>query len=127
MRVALLFFCLASAASSLVSLNVHGRPSIGFSGVSYAIQGFLIRFRYFDWMTLGIDYAFNQVFYYLATRLEVDHVAHAGGFLFGYLTHDFLRRVYNARFRGALANYFFRGRLRGGLGQLRHSLSERVQ
>ena len=84
-RVALLFFCLASTVSGLISLKVHGHPSIGASGVIYAIDGFLVRLVDFDWRFYVVDY----VLFYLATTDDgIDHVGHAGGFLFGYLIRD---------------------------------------
>jgi len=90
-RVALLFFCLASTVSSLISLKVHGHPSIGASGVIYAIDGFLVRLVDFDWRF----YVFDYVLFYLATSDDgIDHVSHAGGFLFGYLYLDiFIRDI----------------------------------
>ena len=52
------------------------------SGVIYAIDGFLVRF---DWRLVCVDY----VLFHLATIEDgIDHVAHTGGFLFGYLIHD---------------------------------------
>jgi membrane associated rhomboid family serine protease len=84
-RVALLFFYLASTVSGLISLKVHGHSSIGASGVIYAIDGFLVRLVDFDWRFYDVDY----VLYYLATTDDgIDHVGHAGGFLFGYLIRD---------------------------------------
>jgi membrane associated rhomboid family serine protease len=83
--VALLFFCLASAVSGLISLKVHGHPSIGSSGVIYAIDGFLIRLVDSDWRFYVVDYA---LFYLATTDDGIDHVGHAGGFLFGYLIRD---------------------------------------
>ena len=62
-RVALLFFCLASTVSGLISLKVHGHPSIGASGVIYAIDGFLVRLVDFDWRLVCVDY----VLFHLAT------------------------------------------------------------
>jgi membrane associated rhomboid family serine protease len=84
-RVALLFYCMASAVSGLISLNVHGRPSIGSSGVIFAIVGFLIPMVDFDWHFYIVD----NVLYYLAiTDNGVNHASHAGGFLFGYFIRD---------------------------------------
>ena len=63
-------------------LKVHGHPSIGASGVIYAIDGFLVRLVDLDWRFYVVDY----VLFYLATTDDgIDHVGHAGGFLFGYL------------------------------------------
>ena len=84
-RVALLFFGLASAVSGLISLNVQGDPSIGSSGVIFAIDGFCIRLVDFDWFYYVVQYVF---FDWTATDYRIDHAGHAGGFLFGYIIHD---------------------------------------
>jgi membrane associated rhomboid family serine protease len=78
-------FWLASAVIGIISLKVHGHPSIGSSAVIYAIDGFLIRLVDFDWRFYVFDYA---LFYLATTNDGIDHVGHAGGFLFGYLIRD---------------------------------------
>ncbi|KAH6595964.1 hypothetical protein BASA61_003614 [Batrachochytrium salamandrivorans] len=60
-------------------------PSIGSSGIIYAIEGFFI--RNIDLETLPY-YILEQVWFYFATEGNVDHAAHIGGFLFGYMAHD---------------------------------------
>ena len=89
-RVALLFFCLASTVSGLISLKVHGHPSIGASGVIYAIDGFLVRLVDFDWRLVCVDY----VLFHLAT-IE-DGIAHAGGFYLDilFMTSFFIKNIY---------------------------------
>jgi hypothetical protein len=78
-------FGVIQSVSGLILLKVHGHPSIGASGVIYAIDGFLVRLVDFDWRLVCVDY----VLFHLATIEDgIDHVAHAGGFLFGYLIHD---------------------------------------
>ncbi|KAI9141357.1 hypothetical protein BKA69DRAFT_1075182 [Paraphysoderma sedebokerense] len=80
-----MFFCLASAASSLVSLKVNGRPYIGSSGVVFAIEGFISRMLSVEF----IGYIVSKFLYYLATKgAELDYVANVGGFVFGYISHD---------------------------------------
>jgi membrane associated rhomboid family serine protease len=91
-KLTFLFFCLASVASSLISLKVHGQPSIGSSAVIYAIDGFLIQVFAFDWKSYVID----QILFYLATQDErIDHSAHLGGFFFGYIMRDLYRYFFN--------------------------------
>ena len=97
-RVALLFFCLASAVSGAVSLKAHGHPSIGSSGVLFAIDGVLTRLvDNFDWRVYVFEYAVGYALFCLATKTfyKMDHVAHAGGFLFGYLVRDIVLYQYH--------------------------------
>jgi membrane associated rhomboid family serine protease len=80
------FVCLAGIASSIASECVHGHPSMGFSGVIYAIEGFFIRSIDFDNLP---TYMLEQALFYCATQgNNVDHAAHIRGFLFGYIAHD---------------------------------------
>jgi membrane associated rhomboid family serine protease len=78
----LFFFTLSSIASSLVSIYVNGGPSIGSSGVLYAMDGYLLR-----WDGEDINsYAVDQIVFHLATGdSNLDHYAHVGGFVFGLL------------------------------------------
>lgn len=84
-KYSVVFFCLSSVLSCIASERFHGLPSIGSSGIIYAIEGFFIR---------GVDleslpyYILEQVLFYFATEGNVDHAAHIGGFLFGYMAHD---------------------------------------
>ena len=87
LKVTIVFFCAASVASNLASLKVHGHPSMGSSGVIYAMDGFLIRYNIFEWK----HYVIGQVLFYWATNNQrIDHVAHVGGFVFGYLLYGML-------------------------------------
>ena len=54
LRVSLLFFSLASTVSGLISLKVH----VGASGVTYAIDGYLVRLVDFDWGLVFVDYVY---------------------------------------------------------------------
>ena len=81
-----LFVCLASVASSLVSLKLHGQPSIGSSGVVYAIDGFLLVQP--DIELEAFDLIFQVLFSLAKEDDMIDHAAHAGGFFFGYIVQQ---------------------------------------
>lgn len=81
-RNMLIFVCLSSIASSFFSLKIHGNPSIGFSGVLYAINGFVIRF--IDWKLKGEFIVDGIIFFFATNHKNIDHAGHIGGFLFGY-------------------------------------------
>jgi membrane associated rhomboid family serine protease len=86
----LMFWCLASIASSIVSWHFHGHPSIGSSGAVFAMHGYLLRqdADQMDWIYLCVDYFFHVK---ATTDVHVDHHAHAGGLAFGYFYGGFAK------------------------------------
>ena len=90
---AVLFLSSASVVSSLTSLQCSGQPSIGASGVVYAMEGYLMK-------TYGIEadwipYVLEQALFAIANNdAGIDHWAHIGGFVFGFIYKTYCLRMY---------------------------------
>ncbi|KAI3649181.1 hypothetical protein MP228_007035 [Amoeboaphelidium protococcarum] len=75
-----LFVVLSGIFSSWVSVKTHGKPSMGFSGVLCAMEGFLLMAHRED-----VRHIFTNYIIYCIARWDdqIDHVAHCAGFAFG--------------------------------------------
>lgn len=84
----ILFLTLASIFSSLTSLQFYGGPSIGASGMVYAMDGYLMKIYGLD--AEFIPYALEQALFAFAnSEAKIDHLAHFGGFIFGFNYKNF--------------------------------------
>ncbi|KAI8910114.1 hypothetical protein EDD86DRAFT_134259 [Gorgonomyces haynaldii] len=79
------FVCLTAVGSSIGSLILHGGPSLGFSGVLFAINGFFCPEDSNGWLFMLID-----VGLFLIATSDTDHAGHAFGFLSGLLFDNVL-------------------------------------
>ncbi|KAI3639519.1 hypothetical protein MIR68_002213 [Amoeboaphelidium protococcarum] len=87
-----LFVILSSVFSSWVSVKTHGKPSMGFSGVICAMEGFLLLAHRED-----VRHIFTNYIIYCIARWDdqIDHVAHCAGFAFGVGYFKVLQRSFS--------------------------------
>jgi membrane associated rhomboid family serine protease len=86
-KEAVLFLSLASIFSSLISIQLSGEPSIGASGMVYGMDGYLMKIYGMD--AEWIPYVLEQALFAIANNdAGIDHWAHFGGFVFGFIYKD---------------------------------------
>lgn len=77
--------------SSLTSLQFSGQPSIGASGVVYAMDGYLLKtYGEPDWIPYVLEHA---LFAIANNDAGIDNWARIGGFLFGFINKTYCLRM----------------------------------